>query len=443
MALPTFCKADKRPHCFWLPLTILVLLGLLAVFSMPWFPVGSNSCESLEWFGQLGALRGGDSSEPVSEYVRSDGPSLKQILQDCSMEPFSSPIRNEEKYVVVSYLPEQLGKARQHLGEIVAITHSLRRRLVLPRVGSSAIGMGYKLPFCSYFDEKFLGLYIPWVSDDYFWDSIMKNGKYRRRSVSFVGISANSSWCPLGESDILQVTLNKTGSLSGLPLDSICVQEVAWDASQESHEEAQRQLFMELNKRQNADVLVFVKHSYSHVSPGSFRLEGTRRLRQPYRIHDALNLIRARLGPDYIAVQWRMEGASNDKVVCARALVRHVKELSRGHSGLPPAVFFATDLAYDGRLLRSSSFYQVSSNDKAGFEYVMAELHPYMWGAAFPEIEELDSGILSLLDKWVCIEAGVFISGPPGCARGGTYVQGIAEERSLLGKEANVVWQTD
>jgi membrane protein YqaA with SNARE-associated domain len=60
---------------------------------------------------------------------------------------------------------EQLTKAQMAFEEIAWLAKSLNRTLVLPKVGSSTIGVSKlnKLPFSTYFDVGQLSRYVPTI----------------------------------------------------------------------------------------------------------------------------------------------------------------------------------------------------------------------------------------------------------------------------------------
>jgi hypothetical protein len=134
--------------------------------------------------------------------------------------------------------------------------------------------------------------------------------------------------------------------------------------------------------------------------------------------------------------EWRTETVANpvDFPRCARCAVEGVLHLRReavSNDSTPLAVYFSADVDLDGLSWSNSVAYGNGSAVQEALQLITHAL-PGMksWrDVPTPRGAVFDLATIGVLDRAVAMAADFFVSGPPACARGGTYVAAIEKWR--------------
>ena len=338
------------------------------------------------------------------------------------------------KYWLIEHLGEQLGKAKFHLLEQIAITILLNRTLVLPNVGNSEIGLRLTKPFEYYYRTDGLTNLVRTLSTTEF-NSYMMNIDIRR-SLKACLVFIGTSSCPAKkftwnsvQSTTFKNLLNKFDLKKLRPLCFL--------TSHGSELPALPYIMAKqlTNIHNNVDIIVAIKESpWFLMDPNKLPV---------HVLEHSWTLIKmakdfAKAASPYLAIHWRMEGSKKDGRLCARTLLQTVSNISSMHYF--KKIYFSTDRPLSSNQLISNSYRKSRIDQTLGYNEVMKKLKPLTFRniSSYPAIG--GSSTLSIIEKLICRESEFFLAGYAPCDRNGAYGREIVKYRQLISRKPWLYW---
>lgn len=339
-----------------------------------------------------------------------------------------------EKYWLIEHLGEQLGKAKFHFLEQMAISNLLNRTLVLPNVGNSEIGLRLRMPFSYYYQTDDLTNIVRTLSTADFINRMMNIKIKRKLRACLVFIGEHT--CPVEKLswDSVQNTIFKDLSkiFSIKKLTPICLL-TSYGWKPPTLPDAIIQKLSSLNHY--VDIVVTVKESSLFLmDPRTLPVHILKHNRTLIEIAKTF----AKAISPFLAIHWRMEGGYEDGRLCARRLLETVANVSNLH--FFKNIYFATDHPSPSERLISNSFSQSRTDQTLGYCEIMNKLKPVTFRNLSYHSSIADSGTLSILEKLICQESDFFLSGYVPCDRNGAYGREMVKYRKFISKKPWLYW---
>ena len=338
------------------------------------------------------------------------------------------------KYWLIEHLYEQLGKAKFHFLEQIAITILLNRTLVLPNVGNSEIGLRLTKPFEYYYRTDGLTNLVRTLSTTEF-NSYMVNVDIRRSlSASLVYIGAHS--CSVERftwNSVQSITFKDlTNKFDVKKLRPLCLLTFHGRNLSALPDTMAKQL---TDLHNNVDIIVAIKESsWFLMDPNKLPVHVLKHNRTLIKMAK----IFAKAASPYLAVHWRMEGGTKDGRLCATTLLQTVANISSMHYF--KKIYFATDHPLSSEQLISNSYPKSRIDQTLGYDEVMKKLKPVTFRNILSYSAINDSGALSIIEKLICQESDFFLAGYVPCDRHGAYGREIIKYRQIISKKPWLYW---
>jgi hypothetical protein len=341
-------------------------------------------------------------------------------LNHASLSHSSRMLDHTAGYILLASVTEQLGKAAFHLNDAFELCVRYNRTCVLPTFQRGQMALeGFEL-FGELYDLNSLPEALSWVTWGAFVDRL------RDAHVDALECSFGSERVgPKERSNAQRVVRFHTGSAQFTVPAGCNLAMSKWPTNQSA---LHKNLDMVDATLAHSPADVILLHHQDYFQPIPITLLARYALTPGPFLFDRAAALRREIGP-YIHLQWRTETAGVNFTRCARCAAESVLRLQRETE--IATVYFSADIDLDGLSWSNSVGDANNTLVQEGLRTITSMLPGLKtWkDIPAPRGSFYDLSVIGMLDRTVAMTADVFVSGPPVCARGGTYVSAIDQWR--------------
>lgn len=352
----------------------------------------------------------------------------KKTIDEHEMKASMTEIPRYEQtngYILLGSVTEQLGQAANHLTDVFELCLRYNRTCVLPNFQNGEMSLDGKSIFHELYDVNKLPQELSWTT----WDNFVNY----LNNVDVAVIECSFGVELVGQHQRAQmerkVRFHSIHARFTTPPGCNLPSTTSWPANATEQTWNLEMLDNEL-LHSEADVVVFYHLDWRFPVPLHFLHDF--KIDLSPTMFDHASKFRQKFG-SYIHLQWRTEVRESETKVnfaeCARCAAESILDMQKKKS--IHTVYFSADIDLDGLPWSNSITYGNTSEAQQGLKVIQSMIPDLKtWrDLPTPRGSVYDLSTIGMLDRVIAMTSDFFVSGPPACARGGSYVKSIEEWR--------------